>query len=85
MGYGKRITFASEKRNGNNNYFWSDNYPAGYGFNIHVISAGEKFTICDANHLAIGTCEIIEVEVLSSNVELTSRIINFHDIFILND
>jgi len=62
MGYGKRITFASEKRNGNNNYFWSDNYPAGYGFNIHVISAGEKFTICDANHLAIGTCEIIEVE-----------------------
>ena len=63
MGYGKRITFASEKRNGNENYFWSDNYPSGYGFSIHVISVGEKFTIYDANHLAIGTCEIIEVDV----------------------
>jgi len=62
MGYGKRITFASEKRNGNENYFWSDNYPSGYGFSIHVISVGEKFTIYDANHLAIGTCEIIEVD-----------------------
>lgn len=63
MGYGKRITFASEKRNGNDNYFWSDNFPTGYGFSIHVISVGEKFTIYDANHLAIGSCEIIEVDV----------------------
>lgn len=62
MGYGKRITFASEKRNGNQNYFWSDNYPSGYGFSIHVINEGEKFTIYDANHLAIGSVEIIEVE-----------------------
>lgn len=62
MGYGKRLTFASEKRNANDNYFWSDSYPSGYGFSIHVISVGEKFTICDANHLAIGTCEIIEVD-----------------------
>jgi len=62
MGYGKRITFASDRRNENDNYFWSDSYPDGYGFSIHVINTGEKFTICDANHLAIGTCEVIEVE-----------------------
>jgi len=65
MGYGRRITFESEQRNANDNYFWSDNYPLGYAFSIHVVDAGLKFTIYDANRLALGTCEIVEVEVSS--------------------
>ncbi|XP_069947814.1 uncharacterized protein [Cherax quadricarinatus] len=50
MGYGKRITFASDSHN-INNYFWSDTHPEGYGFTLCLVQQGDKFTLRDANNL----------------------------------
>lgn len=42
-GYGKRLTFSSENLNCNDNYFWSDSNPEGYGFSIQAVSPGDDF------------------------------------------
>ena len=45
IGYGKRITFASEKLNENRNYFYSDTNEDGYGFELVTITEGDVFTV----------------------------------------
>lgn len=42
-GYGKRLTFASDNLNNNENYFWSDSVPEGYGFCIQAVAPGDHF------------------------------------------
>lgn len=44
-GYGKRFTFDSSDKNENNNYFWSDSYPDGFGFAPHEVFPGHSFRI----------------------------------------
>lgn len=52
MGYGKRITFKPDRYNLNNNsnFFWSDSYPEGYGFQSQAVFCGMKFDIMDTTH-----------------------------------
>jgi len=49
MGYGKRITFKPDSQNLNNNtnFFWSDSYPEGYGFQPQAVFCGMKFEVMD--------------------------------------
>ncbi|KAI4469874.1 hypothetical protein MML48_1g04818 [Holotrichia oblita] len=64
-GYSRRFTFEADKDclNNNENYFWSDNSPEGYAFELEAISEGDKFTIFDVvNREAQGTVEIMKVE-----------------------
>jgi hypothetical protein len=44
-GYGKRFTFESCSRNDNDNYFWSDSYPEGFGFEPRSVFEGHRFRI----------------------------------------
>ncbi|XP_017784893.1 PREDICTED: uncharacterized protein LOC108568361 isoform X2 [Nicrophorus vespilloides] len=64
-GYSRRFTFEADKGclNNNNNYFWSDNHPGGYAFELEVISEGDKFTLFDVNGEAQGTVEVVKIEV----------------------
>ncbi|XP_071057399.1 uncharacterized protein [Onthophagus taurus] len=55
-GYSRRFTFENEK------YFWSDNRPEGFAFELEVVSKGDKFTVFDVNREAQGTAEIVEIE-----------------------
>ncbi|KAJ8929434.1 hypothetical protein NQ314_017883 [Rhamnusium bicolor] len=63
-GYARRFTFEADnnKLNDNENYFWSDNRPEGYAFELEVISEGDKFTFFDTNREAQGTVEVIKLE-----------------------
>lgn len=47
MGYGKRITFKPDAHNLNNNtnFFWSDSYQEGYGFEPQAVFCGMKFDV----------------------------------------
>jgi len=63
QGYGKRITFASETKNINNNYFYSDTRQQGYGFSIVAVQPGDSFTVLDADHRPVGTGTIEETEI----------------------
>lgn len=64
-GYARRFTFEADKNslNNNKNYFWSDNRQEGYAFELEVISENDKFTLYDANHVAQGTVEVVQIEV----------------------
>lgn len=44
-GYGKRFTFESTSKNNNENYFWSDSYPEGFGFAPQAVFEGHRFRI----------------------------------------
>ncbi|XP_050434302.1 uncharacterized protein LOC126841730 isoform X2 [Adelges cooleyi] len=59
MGYGKRITFKPNRHslNNNTNYFWSDSYPDGYGFEPQAVFCGMKFDIMDGT-LKIGQATV---------------------------
>lgn len=63
-GYARRFTFEADENhlNDNDNYFWSDNRPEGYAFELELISEGDKFTIFDANREAQGTLEVVKLE-----------------------
>ncbi|KAI4469862.1 hypothetical protein MML48_1g14344 [Holotrichia oblita] len=61
-GYGRRFTFErNQEFPDEENYFYSDNHYGGYGFEIHAISKGDKFTIYDANHEPQGILDITEI------------------------
>ncbi|ENN76149.1 hypothetical protein HUJ04_000027 [Dendroctonus ponderosae] len=63
-GFARRITFESDdgRLNCNDNYFYSDNRPEGYAFELELLSPGDKFTIFDMNHQAQGTVEVLNIE-----------------------
>ncbi|XP_069995621.1 uncharacterized protein [Penaeus vannamei] len=73
MGYGKRITFASDKHNINDNYFWSDTHPEGYGFALRLVQEGDKFTLRDANGYSVATAEVIGL--LGPQTEVSHRVL----------
>ncbi|CAL4089408.1 unnamed protein product [Meganyctiphanes norvegica] len=58
MGYGKRITFASESHISNDNFFWSDSNPEGYGFTLQLVKINDKFTVKDANNESVGIATV---------------------------
>lgn len=74
-GYARRFTFEADKNrlNDNENYFWSDNRPEGYAFELELISAGDRFTIYDLNREAQGTVEVLKIEV---NIIVYFRFLN---------
>lgn len=75
-GYARRFTFEADLNclNDNENYFWSDNRPEGYVFELEVISNGDKFTIFDTNKEAQGTVEVLKTEVSSRPKTIFSNI-----------
>lgn len=63
LGYGKRITFAGNSLNKNENYFWSDNSPEGFGFSLEAIDIGNKFLIVDCTtKLILGYVVVTGIE-----------------------
>nr|CAD7266478.1 unnamed protein product [Timema shepardi] len=60
-GYTRRVTFEGDSLNDNDNYFWSDSWPLGFAFELEVTRPGEKYTLHDANSVAVGTSEIVEM------------------------
>lgn len=62
-GYGKRITFESDSCCHNDNYFYSDTNTSGYGFRLHAIEEGQKFTLRDSADHAVGFCTISQIKV----------------------
>lgn len=69
-GYSRRITFKADEGtlNDNLNYFWADSCPQGFAFELEVISAGDKFTIFDANRLPVGFLEILSNQAAQEEV-----------------
>lgn len=63
-GYARRFTFEEDTSGKNHdNYFWSDNRPEGYAFELELISEGDKFTFFDHYDEPQGTVEILKIEV----------------------
>lgn len=62
-GYGKRLTFESESKLQNDNYFYSDTNTYGYGFKLVVLEKGERFTITDSAGSAVGFAAVLQVNV----------------------
>lgn len=64
-GYSRRFTFEADSNslNNNKNYFWSDNRPEGYAFELELISEGDKFTIYDLNDEPQAILEVLKTEV----------------------
>ncbi|ROT69316.1 hypothetical protein C7M84_012510 [Penaeus vannamei] len=69
----ERITFASDKHNINDNYFWSDTHPEGYGFALRLVQEGDKFTLRDANGYSVATAEVIGL--LGPQTEVSHRVL----------
>uniref|UniRef100_A0A6P7GN29 Uncharacterized protein LOC114344675 n=1 Tax=Diabrotica virgifera virgifera TaxID=50390 RepID=A0A6P7GN29_DIAVI len=63
-GYARRFTFEADENqlNNNENYFWSDNRPEGYAFELELLSEGDKFTFFNPNGEAEGTVEVLSIE-----------------------
>lgn len=61
-GYARRFTFESDKFNHNDNYFWSDNRPEGYAFELELLSEGDKFTFFNPNGEPEGIVEVLSIE-----------------------
>ncbi|KAK4872871.1 hypothetical protein RN001_014900 [Aquatica leii] len=72
-GYSRRFTFESESNIKNDNYFWSDNRPEGFAFELELVSVGDKFTVFDVNHEAQGTLEILKIKV--PQIELSNEFV----------
>ncbi|KAK3881366.1 hypothetical protein Pcinc_014197 [Petrolisthes cinctipes] len=70
-GYGKRITFVGDTFNTNDNYFWSDTHPQGYGFSVSLVHEGDNFTIIDANNFPVATAQVNKVLEPQEEVEHT--------------
>ncbi|XP_076064177.1 uncharacterized protein LOC143038612 [Oratosquilla oratoria] len=74
-GYGKRLTFASSSHNHNDNYFWSDTHPEGYGFSIEVLAAGDSFRIEDKCGNDLGRAVVFRADApqLEEDMEVTNN------------
>lgn len=66
-GYARRFTFKADngKLNNNENYFWSDSRPNGFAFELEVVSVGDKFTVFDANNVAVAILEVVNTQVIN--------------------
>lgn len=63
-GYGKRLTFKPlpNNLNENDNFFWSDSYADGLGFEPRAVDAGDKFVIT-ADGLQLGEAHVFRADV----------------------
>ena len=61
MGYGKRITMEGDNLNVNDNYFYSDTHPNGYGFSLQALCPGDKFTVFNEDQHAVASATIGKV------------------------
>ncbi|XP_068220230.1 uncharacterized protein [Palaemon carinicauda] len=61
-GYGKRLTFAGDKLNQNENYFWSDTNPEGYGFSIQAVAPGDAFRIKSSSGEDLGRAQVFRAD-----------------------
>jgi len=72
-GYGKRITFEGETLNSNNNYFYSDTHPAGFGFSLVAVEEEDQFCVTgleDIHPLAEARIvSVLEQKELSSRLD----------------
>ncbi|KAL1462818.1 hypothetical protein WDU94_014625 [Cyamophila willieti] len=75
-GYSRRLTFQPDEgtMNDNPNYFWADSRPNGFAFEISVISPGDMFMIQDANHIIIGTLQVVSIQ--GSQEEITHQVLD---------
>ncbi|CAG9824290.1 unnamed protein product [Phaedon cochleariae] len=73
-GYSRRLTFKADenKLNDNDNYFWSDNHPEGYAFELELLSDGDKFTFFNLNREPQGTVEVLTIE--EPQIEIASSL-----------
>ncbi|RZF40562.1 hypothetical protein LSTR_LSTR013133 [Laodelphax striatellus] len=63
-GYGKRLTFAPSPKclNSNDNFFWSDSYADGLGFEPRAVEAGAKFVISTSDGLKLGKASVFRAD-----------------------
>ncbi|XP_039296763.1 uncharacterized protein LOC111060377 isoform X2 [Nilaparvata lugens] len=63
-GYGKRLTFAPSPNclNTNDNFFWSDSYADGLGFEPRAVEAGAKFVISTWDGLKLGKASVFRAD-----------------------
>ncbi|KAI5710592.1 hypothetical protein M8J76_015003 [Diaphorina citri] len=75
-GYSRRLTFQPDEGtiNDNPNYFWADSRPNGFAFEISVISSGDMFMIQDANHMIIGTLQVVQIQ--NPQEEITHQVLD---------
>lgn len=75
LGYGKRITFAGDSLNFNDNYFWSDSDPNGFAFSLDAVQPGDKMTVYGCN--GTGVVGEVKVErVPGIQDEITTEVVN---------
>uniref|UniRef100_A0A1B6ESN8 Uncharacterized protein n=2 Tax=Cuerna arida TaxID=1464854 RepID=A0A1B6ESN8_9HEMI len=72
-GYSRRFTFQPNngRLNDNDNYFWSDSRPDGFTFELEVVSVGDKFTVFDANNVAVAIMEVVDTQTPQEEVDHT--------------
>ncbi|XP_064112972.1 uncharacterized protein LOC135219817 [Macrobrachium nipponense] len=94
-GYGKRLTFSGDKMNQNENYFWSDTNPEGYGFSIQAVAPGDAFRIMSSSGEDLGRAQVFradapqveeKTEVSAADGKVTKRVrvtvtcdVSFHE------
>ncbi|CAG9840508.1 unnamed protein product [Diabrotica balteata] len=85
-GYARRFTFEADQNrlNNNENYFWSDNRPEGYAFELELLSEGDKFTFFNPNGEAEGIVEVLTIEVSPLSFIILITIIFFDILLCIN-
>lgn len=62
LGYGRRLTFASDHLdNSDQCFFWSDSEPNGFAFSIQAVEVGQKFIIQDSQETEVGESMIEKI------------------------
>ena len=62
-GYARRLTFkpAPGCLNDDQNYFWTDSWPNGFGLELQLTNPGEEYTMLNVNHLAVAHVTIMSL------------------------
>lgn len=75
LGYGKRLTFAGDSLNFNDNYFWSDSDPSGFAFALDAVQSGIRLAVYgDDGCGVIGEVEVERIPGVQE--EISSEVVN---------
>ncbi|KAL8573585.1 hypothetical protein ACOMHN_047855 [Nucella lapillus] len=75
LGYGKRLTFAGDSLNFNDNYFWSDSDPNGFAFSLDAVHLGHQMMVYGAEGSGvIGEVKVVRVPGVQE--EISSEVVN---------
>ena len=77
-GYGKRLTFKPDSLNSPENYFWSDSYPDGVGFEPSALRVGMRFGIFDGE-VKLGEAHVFRADLPQVEIDQKLVIIIFYD------